>query len=353
MWTTVASAVGGILAAAAVAVGGYAWNNSTYASRDRRRVRDAGYREAQTILPSGTEIHYAVGPDNGPAVLLLHGQAGAWETYARALPELAEDFHVFAIDFAGHGGSARTPGCYDVHRLGQDVVDFIRDVIGEPVILSGHSSGGLVAGWVAAASPDQVQGVIFEDPPFFSTEPARMRHQFNFIDLAQPAHAFLQQNATDDFAAWYIEYNGWIHYFGGGRDGIVNYSKTYRQKHPHQPLSLWFLPPNTNESFAYMHEFDPAFADAFYALTWQAGFDQAATLEAITQPSTLVHANWRTTDDGILEGAMTDDDAARALDLLPDCIIERVDTGHGFHFEKPADFAALFRQIQERIAYRP
>jgi pimeloyl-ACP methyl ester carboxylesterase len=349
---TVAIMVALIVVILTSALGGYAWNNTTYASRDARRVQDAGYREAQTVLPSGTKLNHAEGPDNGPSVLLLHGQGSAWETYARALPDLAADFHVYAIDFAGHGDSARTPGRYDVHRLGQDVVDFVREVIGGPVILSGHSSGGLVAAWVAAAAPDQVRGVVFEDPPFFSTDPERMPQQFNFIDLAQPAHEFLQQDATDDFAAWYIEHNAWIGYFGGGRDGIVDYAKKYRQEHPDQPLSLWFLPPNTNESFAHMHEFDPAFADAFYNLTWQAGFDQPATLKKVTQPSVLVHANWRITGAGILEGAMTDDDAARACDLMTDCVCVRVDTGHGFHFEKPAEFAALFRQIQDRIAHR-
>lgn len=345
---TVAITGAAIIAVGAAALGGYAWNNTTYASRDAQRVRDAGFREAQAVLPSGTVLNFAEGPDNGPVVLLLHGQGAAWESYARTLPELAADFHVYAIDFAGHGGSVRTPGRYDVHHLGQDVADFVREVIGEPVILSGHSSGGLVAAWVAAAEPEQVRGVVFEDPPFFSTDPERMRQQFNYVDLAQPAHEYLQQDAVDDFASWYIEHNGWIGYFGGGRDGIVDYAKTYRQKHPDRPLSLWFLPPNTNESFAHMHEFDPAFADAFYALAWQEGFDQAATLERIAQPSILVHANWRITDAGILEGAMTDDDAARACDLMTDCIIERVDTGHGFHFEKPADFAALFHQIHKR-----
>lgn len=54
MWAIVATIVGAILLIAGVAVGGYAWNNTTYASRDGQRVQDSGYREAQTIL-----IHHA------------------------------------------------------------------------------------------------------------------------------------------------------------------------------------------------------------------------------------------------------------------------------------------------------
>lgn len=197
-----------------------------------------------------------------------------------------------------------------------------------------------------------------------------MPQQFNYVDLAAPAHEFLHQEARGDvaprdsaagdvapgdtachdFPSWYIAHNGWLGYFGRGREGIVKQAVSYRRKHPDRPLSLWFLPPGTNESFAYMHLFDPAFADAFYTLDWQSGFDQAATLARVVAPSVLVHANWRITDAGVLEGAMTDDDAARACDLMADCVIERVDTGHGFHVERPADFAALFHQVLTRTA---
>lgn len=43
----------------------------------------------------------------------------------------------------------------------------------------------------------------------------------------------------------------------------------------------------------------------------------------------LLSANWRITDEGSLEGSMTDDDASRARSLMQDCRIARVDTGHG------------------------
>ncbi len=41
---------------------------------------------------------------------------------------------------------------------------------------------------VVAATSDQVRGVVLEDPPFFSTDPDRMDQQFNYVDLARPAH---------------------------------------------------------------------------------------------------------------------------------------------------------------------
>lgn len=348
--------IGGIvltLAAGTAALSGYAWNNATYAARDARKVLRAGYAERRVTLPSGTRLGYVEGPDAGPPVVLLHGQSSAWQSYNRVLPDLAADFHVFAPDLAGHGTSDRTPGAYTPEPITRDVVDFLREVVGTPVLLSGHSSGGLIAAAVAAAAPELVRGILFEDPPFFSTDPDRATSQFNYVDLSVPAHEFVHQNfqrpdSETDFASYYLAHNAWIHYFGDARDRVVRFGQRRRRRHPEQPLVLWFLPPALNEAFAHMHRFDPAFADAFYTLDFQRGLDQEATLARIDRPTTLVHANWRVTDDGILEGAMTDADAARAAGLLTCCRTVRVDTGHGFHFEDPAGFARLVRELGTR-----
>lgn len=348
-----AGVVGGLVTAAGAAVGLYAWNNTTYADRALSATRRAGFVEHEHTLPNGVRLNYAEGPARGPALLLVHGQGSSWESYAPVLPALAREFHVFALDVPGHGSSSRTPGRYDVHHIGADVATFVDEVIGEPVLLAGHSSGGLIAAWIAANRPEQVTAVLFEDPPFFSTEPDRMPWQFNYVDLARPAHEFLRQSTETDFVAWYLERNAWIRYFDRGRDGIVRSARRYRAAHPDAPLNLWFLPPSVNRSFEFLHEFDPAFADAFYTLDWQRDFDQHATLARVRTPATLVHANWRVAGHGILEGAMTADDAARARATIRDCRLERVDTGHGFHAEKPRLFVDLTRQLRDRAPVMP
>lgn len=309
-----------------------------------RRVRARGYVEKSHTLRSGTRLTYAEGPQHGPAVLLLHAQSAAWRNYGTVLPALASDYHVFALDIAGHGGSDRTPDAYDVHTHVADVIDFIETVIGGPVLLSGHSSGGLIAAGTAAKAPRLIRALLLEDPPLFSTAPERAPTTFNYVDLATPAHEFLFSDERD-FASYYMAHNAWLRYFGKAREKIAASARKRRLRHPHRPLRLWFFPPSMNETIAYMHQFDPRFADAFYTFDWQRGFDQSATLQQITSPTILIHANWRITDGGILEGAMTDADAARALAALPNARLERVNTGHGFHIAQPRHFVRLIGEI--------
>jgi hypothetical protein len=55
--------------------------------------------------------------------------------------------------------------------MGNDLVRFIALAIGRPVIVSGNSSGGLLAAWLSAyAIPGQIRGVHCADAPFFTSE---------------------------------------------------------------------------------------------------------------------------------------------------------------------------------------
>src|SRR5690625_7830903 len=92
--TAIAATLGALVAAGSGALGLYAWNNTTYARRQRRAVARAGFVERRHTLPSGTTLNYAEGPADGPAVLLVHGQAVAWESYAPVLPQRSEERRV-------------------------------------------------------------------------------------------------------------------------------------------------------------------------------------------------------------------------------------------------------------------
>jgi pimeloyl-ACP methyl ester carboxylesterase len=122
------------------------------------------------------EINYVAGPKNGgPSLVLIPGQGGDWTSYKKVLPLLSERYQVYAIDVRGHGCSDWATGDYSFTSIGRDMTAFLESVVEEPAIVSGNSSGGLIALWLAANRPSLVKGIIMEDPPLFSAEWPRIK----------------------------------------------------------------------------------------------------------------------------------------------------------------------------------
>ena len=117
------------------------------------------------------------GPD--PPVVFLHGVTDSLSSYLAPMAALSERFHLFALDFRGHGASGHGGG-YRVQDHSKDVQAIVRGVIGRPVVLAGHSLGALVAAYTAAFAPDLVCGAMLEDPPFFSAQMPRMQAAAEF-----------------------------------------------------------------------------------------------------------------------------------------------------------------------------
>lgn len=345
-----------LLGGAALAAGGFVLHTTTYAALDRWRAERAGFRTAHTLV-NGYDLHFAEGPDNGPALLLVPGQGSDLWNYARAMRELAADFHVFAIDLPGHGESEFDPDLYHGPVLGELLADFAEGVIGEQVVVAGHSSGGLVAAWMAASRPDVVAAVILEDPPFFSSEHPRALRTWNHVDLASAAHAFVSQPQdadegestdpewTDDFVEFYLEHGAFFALFEGLEPTLRASGLRKREANPEAPVTWPWMPPAMNELMRGLDSYDPAFGEAFYTGSFHEHFDHELTLAAIGVPGLLVACDWEYSDDGILRAAMDADDADRAADLIPDVEFVRVKSGHNFHFAHPREYAAAVRDF--------
>jgi pimeloyl-ACP methyl ester carboxylesterase len=98
---------------------------------------------------------------------MLHGLSGISTSYDEVVEQLALDADVFRIDLRGHGRSDRAAETYSVPFYTADVVAFIEEVIGEPVVLAGHSLGGVITHHIAATRPDLVRSALCEDPPLY------------------------------------------------------------------------------------------------------------------------------------------------------------------------------------------
>ena len=119
----------------------------------------------------------AQGPEDGAPVVFLHGVLGSLRTYAWLPAEITDGRRIVRVDLRGHGRSAHAPGPYDIDSYGEDVVEVLRETVGRPAVLVGHSLGGAVAWWVAQRHAELVTAAFLEDPPLYMGEPAE--HELN------------------------------------------------------------------------------------------------------------------------------------------------------------------------------
>ena len=116
----------------------------------------------KTYQKTSLMLNYAEGPDAGPPILFLHGLTDRWQFFQPLMPWLTQRYHVYALDFRGHGASSHTPPYRYIDHI-NDTIGFIEDVIGEKTTIYGTALGGMVSLMVAAKRPDLVKTLIFGD----------------------------------------------------------------------------------------------------------------------------------------------------------------------------------------------
>lgn len=326
----------GIILLIGIALSVYAYNNLHYDDVDMKKVWRAGYTEKQVTLSSGTVLNYAEGPDeqgNKTPLLLIHGQAMAWEDYARVLPELAKTYHVYAVDCHGHGSSAHDPSTYTCRAMTDDLVLFIEDVIGKPCVVSGHSSGGILAANIAASSPKNTLAAVLEDPPFFSVLPEEMQNTFVWKDGFEVTHNFLNQSEEKYYVPYYFENGYFWKLFQGLEAFPAATAREYSQKNNTECKKIWYLPYSWIHGLLYTDEYDYEFAETFYDGSWFDGVSQEEILRGIECPCVYIKAKTDYGEDGVLYAANEEEDAKRVAELIKNCeTVETPTSDHDIHF---------------------
>ncbi len=337
---------------AGTAVSVYVDRNLHTEERLIRKAYNAGFIEKQTTV-NGHVLNYAEGPNNGPALMLIHGQGVEWEDYASVLPQLAKRYHVFAVDCFGHGESEHDPGLYTCKVNGDALISFAGNAIDGAYIVSGHSSGGILAAYVASNDRHKVRALMLEDPPLFRVTPEEAQEgagTFAWHDGYTIAHSFLQQSRVSSYPAWYAEHSYLFGMFGGLQKMLAPQTAAFCAKHPDKHVPNAWVPRAWTRGMYFMDDWDPRFGESFYNGSWMADINQEAMLRAIECPVMFLKAITRYGADGVLYAATSDEDAARVRDCLPGCHYREIDSGHDIHSERPADFV---NAIDEAAAMNP
>jgi pyruvate dehydrogenase E2 component (dihydrolipoamide acetyltransferase) len=115
--------------------------------------------EPETVTVDGRALRFLRQGDGGEPLVLLHGFGGDLNNWLFNLDALSADRAVYALDLPGHGGSAKDVGAGDLPVLVGALRGFLDAQGLERVHLAGHSMGGLVAGALAAESPERVRSL--------------------------------------------------------------------------------------------------------------------------------------------------------------------------------------------------
>lgn len=311
------------------------------------------HRFAEQLVDLGEiRMNYVVhGDPTRPALLLIPAQTESWWGYEDAVELLAAHFQVHAVDPRGQGRSTWTPGRYSLDNWGNDLVRFIDEVIGRPTLVSGNSSGGVMAAWLAAyAKPDQIRGAVLEDPPLFASE---------LIPAAGPG---IRQGMGPTMALmskWIGDQQSigdWAGMAAAAMGGEVPESlgralqaMAVTRPDPNPP------PPDPTQPPQNLREYDPEFGRAFYTGTATANTPHDRMLSAIRVPILLTH-HYHDIDPltgGVL-GALTDQQVERARQLITEAdqpfeLREIPGMAHHMHQQDPQLFASIISQFASTL----
>lgn len=311
-----------------------------------KAVNEAGF-VMKTAQIGTANISYVEGPKNGPALVMLHAQMEDWFDYSRVLPELSKSFHIFLIDYHGHGKTMAPVSSMNATAIGNDLATFMQTIIGEAAYVTGNSSGGLLTTWLAANKPDLVKAVLLEDPPLFSSEYPRIKTTVAYQSFAN-SHTYVNTNdPANDFLVYWLNNSPVFvaNYIGTEKlPLLISAINTYRTSHPGEPVELP-VPVSLRMLFRGISQYDPHFGDEFYTGIWNADFDHAEALKKIKCPVLLLQANYEVTAEGILNGAMDQHDVDQAMSLLSNGTYQKVDAAHVVHLDKPSLFITIVKSF--------
>ncbi len=261
-----------------------------------------------------------------PTVLMLHGIFRRSDDFDELHARLGADFNVEAPDQLGHGAAPRAPR-YRIIDYADYLAPNLQDLANRPLILFGHSLGGVVALALADRYPECVQALILEDPPLFSIAAARRpqtRHYGFFHKLREMKRGPAARYTEED---WRAEIGDWP----SGTPDQTNLST--------------FGPDGVALRARQMMAFDIQAVESPLDGSMDEGFDAGALLAGLTCPTTILAG------DPALGAVISLEDRVQIEAIGEPATLEIVPgVGHNIHELKPAVCEAAIQRIAQRLA---
>jgi pimeloyl-ACP methyl ester carboxylesterase len=153
-----------------------------------------GFAERHLDLSPGVSLRYFVA-GSGPVLLLVHGLGGSALNWVAVAPALASRHRVVVPDLPGHGRSGPLPHPSGASLFADDLAELIRREEAAPVVVVGHSLGGLVALRLAIRHPDLVGGVLLAAAAGISSGRKAARVALEILAVFRPARLLASYRA--------------------------------------------------------------------------------------------------------------------------------------------------------------
>jgi pimeloyl-ACP methyl ester carboxylesterase len=266
----------------------------------------------------------------------------SWQGYKCVLPELSKRFHSFVPDLRGHGKSTWTPGQYSYNICGNDLKHFIQEVIQQPTLVAGLSSGGVLAIWLAANASEDILAVVAEDPPIFSSVWPRIQDEkfmtrgFKLaVDiLGKPGERDVEQYLSHMAAP--VEGKSELFKIPPFILKIMFFlARVNRAVRPNCPYDVPFLPFNMRAGYKFLSEYDTDFSRATIEGDLSEDFSPEETLKQVKCPMLLMRADAYRHETWGLIGAIDDEDLTRIVSLVDDLTWIQIPSRHEIHMMQP------------------
>ena len=262
------------------------------------------------------QLNYAEGPASGPPLLLLHGLGRRWQVFLPLIPALSQRWHIFAPDLRGHGKSSRVARGYHGPQYSKDLVHLLRERVGAPVVIFGHSLGGMLAMWLASHHPELVRALILGDNRIIVGHMHHPMYKALFSGLRNLAR---NGGSIDEIAEGI---------------GKIVLPLPGREADSAETITISRLPGNDK---AYLtrwarciQQADPDTYDMVLDGSSLEGWDGETVLRGITCPTLLLQATKE------LGGLMSDADVEVAMRLLPHpAHVQFENLGHALFIQQP------------------
>jgi len=306
--------------------------------------------EKHLYQKQGIKLNYYEIKNELPPLVLIHAQGVDAASFKNVWRQLSGNYHVYSVDCYGHGESLHDAKQYNIEDISKAIISFIENVVKKKVCLLGHSSGGLIAAYIASHT-ELCSYLILEDPPFFSSQGERRKDTFNYVDLSTICHNFINQSESKDFVLYYFSNQYMWNLFPEKskekvRPKMIRIAEKYRKKHPDKNLKVMFWPKAALSGFQGMNNYDPLFGETFFNDSFHNGIQHEDILKNIKCKTIFMKARTNISEDGILMAALNEEDLKKVTELITDCQIVRFDCGHGIHTENPKEFIKCLAKVK-------